>query len=66
MPTYNYICKSCNHDWEQAQSIKEDAIKTCPKCEKDEAKRVISKGTNFSLKGEGWYADGYSKGTKTN
>ena len=32
MPTYEYACTSCHHEWEQEQSIKEDPIKECPQC----------------------------------
>ncbi len=60
MPTYEYICTSCSNEWEFEQSIKEDAIKECPKCKNDTAQRQISRGAGFILKGGGWYADLYS------
>jgi putative FmdB family regulatory protein len=41
------------------QRIVEDPIKKCPKCGADTAKRQISQGAGFILKGGGWYADGY-------
>jgi putative FmdB family regulatory protein len=60
MPTYEYACSSCQHEWEIEQSIKEDAITECPSCKKATAKRQISRGGGFILKGSGWYADLYS------
>jgi len=66
MPTYNYACDACGHGFEKEQRISEDAIKKCPKCGKNKARRMISAG-NFILKGGGWYSDGYgaSGGTKS-
>ena len=67
MPNYEYKCTKCDHQFETMQSIKDDPLKECPKkeCPKDthgkgELKKMISQ-TSFSLKGGGWYKDGYSK-----
>ncbi|MES1176455.1 MAG: zinc ribbon domain-containing protein [Myxococcales bacterium] len=62
--TYEYVCTACGHAWEAEQSISAAALKTCPKCGTDHAKRQVSGGAGFILKGGGWYADGYgsSKG----
>lgn len=60
MPTYEYGCTACGHEWEEIQRITEPPIEVCPKCAKSAAHRLISAGTNFILKGGGWYADLYS------
>lgn len=60
MPTYEYACSSCTHEWELEQSIKDDPIRECPKCHEQTARRQISRGTGFILKGGGWYSDLYS------
>ena len=62
--TYEYVCTECGHAWEAEQSISAAPLKTCPKCGTEHAKRQISRGAGFILKGGGWYADGYgsSKG----
>ena len=60
MPTYEYACSACKHEWELEQSIKENAATECPSCHQQTAKRQISRGTGFILKGSGWYADLYS------
>lgn len=63
MPTYEYICTSCHHEWEAEQRIVEAPLDTCPQCSQQTAKRQIS-GGNFILKGGGWYADLYSSPSK--
>ncbi len=61
--TYEYVCEACGHQWEAEQSISDAPLKKCPTCGKPKAKRQISGGAGFLLKGGGWYADGYtSKG----
>jgi len=59
LPTYDYICTKCRHAWELEQRIVEDPVRKCPKCGANTAKRQISSGAGFILKGGGWYADGY-------
>jgi putative FmdB family regulatory protein len=59
MPTYEYVCTSCQNQWEEIQKISEAALEVCPKCHGSTAKRQIS-GGSFILKGGGWYADLYS------
>jgi len=65
MPTYEYACGACGHQWEQVQRIVEAPIEVCPKCAQSSAHRLISGGTNFILKGGGWYSDLYA-GPKPN
>jgi putative FmdB family regulatory protein len=60
MPTYEYGCASCQHEWEFEQSIKDAPITECPVCHQQTAKRQISGGGGFILKGGGWYSDLYS------
>ena len=64
MPTYEYACGACGHQWEQVQRIVEAPIEVCPKCAQSAAHRLISGGTNFILKGGGWYSDLYSSSKK--
>lgn len=58
MPTYNYACDRCKHEWELEQRITETSVTLCPKCQRKNARRMIS-NTTFALKGGGWYSDGY-------
>ena len=32
MPTYDYICDSCNHEFEAYESIKAQPLTECPEC----------------------------------
>ncbi len=57
--TYEYVCQACGHQWEAEQSIKDNPLKKCEACGEDKAKRLVSGGTGFLLKGGGWYADLY-------
>jgi len=60
MPTYEYACGACAHQWEEIQRITAAPTEICPKCGKPAAHRLISAGTNFILKGGGWYSDLYA------
>jgi putative FmdB family regulatory protein len=60
MPTYEYGCTACGHEWEETQRITEAPRELCPKCAERKAHRLISGGTNFILKGGGWYSDLYA------
>ena len=64
--TYEYICTACGHQWEAEQRISSEPLNKCPKCEQESAKRLVSGGLGFILKGSGWYADGYGLGGKKN
>ena len=57
--TYEYVCTACGHAWEAEQAISAAPLKTCPQCGTEHAKRQVSGGAGFILKGGGWYADGY-------
>jgi putative FmdB family regulatory protein len=59
MPTYEYTCDSCDHEFEREQRITDKPIKKCPKCGKPKARRMIG-GGGFILKGGGWESDLYS------
>jgi putative FmdB family regulatory protein len=59
MPTYEYACEACGHQFEEFQSIKADPIQKCPKCGKKKVKRLISGGAGFLFKGSGFYITDY-------
>jgi putative FmdB family regulatory protein len=63
MPTYEYACRTCAHEWEFEQSIKDDPLTECPQCHNATARRQISRGGGFILKGGGWYSDLYASGS---
>jgi len=59
MPTYEYECRSCRHTFEAFQSIKEEALKKCPKCGKSSLRRLFGGGLGIIFKGSGFYTTDY-------
>ncbi len=59
MPTYDYVCKNCEHRWEVFQSIKANPLRKCPKCGKLKARREIGAGAGIIFKGSGFYQTDY-------
>jgi len=59
MPTYDYVCDACNHQFEQFQSMKDDALTKCPKCKKKKLRRLIGAGAAIVFKGSGFYQTDY-------
>jgi len=57
MPLYDYECTACRKHTDQIQKFSDPEITTCPHCG-GILQRVLS-APAFSLKGGGWYADGY-------
>lgn len=53
MPTYDYRCKNCGHEFEIHQSFKDDPLTECPEC-KGELRKVFS-NVSISFKGSGFY-----------
>lgn len=64
MPTYDYECLSCGENFEAFQKMSDAALTQCPKC-KGKVKRLISAGSGFIFKGNGFYATDYRKKEKT-
>jgi len=54
MPTYEYECKSCAHNFEIFQAMSDQPVKDCPECGK-EVRRLIFGGTGVIFKGSGFY-----------
>lgn len=59
MPLYAYQCQNCHHELEEIQKFSDDPLVLCPSCRSKTLKRKIT-GTNFALKGGGWYKDLYA------
>jgi putative FmdB family regulatory protein len=59
MPTYEYQCEACGHEFEKSQSIKAAPVRLCPACGKRKVKRLISMGGGVIFKGSGFYATDY-------
>ena len=72
MPTYDYQCEKCKKTFEIFQSMKDPALKSCPKdrCQqkswgKGKVRRLLGTGAGLIFKGSGFYITDYrSEGYK--
>ena len=69
MPTYDYICRSCDFEFEEFQQITAPVKKKCPKCGELKLERLIGTGAGVLFKGTGFYetdyrSDSYKKGAE--
>jgi putative FmdB family regulatory protein len=72
MPTYEYHCEKCKKDFELFQSMKDNALTTCPKeqCRqkswgRGKVRRLLGAGAGLIFKGSGFYTTDYrSEGYK--
>lgn len=54
MPTYQYKCTECGHNFEKFQSFSEDTLTTCPECG-GKLRKVFGGGVGVTFKGSGFY-----------
>jgi putative FmdB family regulatory protein len=73
MPTYEYICKKCGHEFEAVRSMSAPTLKVCPeeacikkKWGRGEVSKRIGAGAGLIFKGSGFYITDYrSEGYKS-
>jgi putative FmdB family regulatory protein len=77
MPTYEYVCEKCGHEFEAVRSISAKPLRICPedlcarkKWGRGRVKKKISAGTGLLFKGSGFYitdyrSEGYKQAAKT-
>ena len=73
MPTYEYICKKCGHEFEASHSMAVEALKICPRelCPRKKwgrgpVTKKVSAGAGLLFKGSGFYITDYrSEGYKS-
>lgn len=58
MPTYDYRCNSCKHEFEEFQKFSEATLVKCPSCGADALVRIIG-GAGLVFKGSGFYLTDY-------
>jgi len=59
MPTYDYRCDACEHQFELFQSISAKPEKKCPQCGRRKLRRLIGPGAAIVFKGSGFYKTDY-------
>jgi len=66
MPTYEYACTKCGLEFEIYQSMKDNALTTCPKDKcgkktwgKGKVKKLMGAGAGLIFKGSGFYITDY-------
>ncbi len=59
MPTYEYQCDACQHNFDEFQSFSDPPLKKCPKCGKLKLRRLIGTGAAVIFKGSGFYQTDY-------
>ena len=76
MPTYEYVCSKCDHQFERIQPITDEPLAICPKAlcgqkrwGKGKVKRAVGGGAGLIFKGSGFYitdyrSENYKKGAK--
>jgi putative FmdB family regulatory protein len=60
MPTYEYECTTCGHQFEAVQSMKDPKLTDCPKegCP-GPVERKLGRGAGIIFKGSGFYITDY-------
>lgn len=59
MPTYDYACKNCDHQFELFQSMTAPVKRKCPECGRNTLQRLIGTGAGVIFKGSGFYETDY-------
>lgn len=64
MPTYEYRCKDCGHEFEAQQAFSDDPLTECPDCAGPV--RKVFGAVGISFKGSGFYkTDSRSSGSSS-
>ena len=69
MPTYDYECDACGHEFELFQSISDSVKRKCPECGERKLRRLFGTGAAVVFKGSGFYetdyrSESYKKGAE--
>jgi len=59
MPTYDYVCDECGHEFEAFESITAQPRTDCPECTRPRLRRKIGPGAAILFKGSGFYQTDY-------
>ena len=59
MPTYDYECNACGHQFELFQGINDPIKRKCPECGRLKLQRLFGIGAAVVFKGSGFYETDY-------
>ena len=59
MPTYEYVCDACGHNFDELQNFSDEPLTKCPKCKKKKLRRLFGTGAALLFKGSGFYETDY-------
>lgn len=59
MPTYEYQCDACGHEFELFQQMTDPVKRKCPNCAALKLQRLIGTGAAVLFKGGGFYETDY-------
>jgi putative FmdB family regulatory protein len=59
VPTYDYRCANCGHQFEHFQSMSSNKLRKCPECAQPKLERLIGGGAGVIFKGGGFYETDY-------
>jgi len=59
MPTYDYVCDACDHEFELFQQMSDPVKRKCPECGKLKLRRLFGTGAAVVFKGSGFYETDY-------
>ena len=59
MPTYEYRCVTCEHQFERFQRMSDEPVKVCEKCGEPVKRLLFPVAIQF--KGKGFYTTDYAK-----
>jgi putative FmdB family regulatory protein len=59
MPTYEYVCEACDHEFELFQQMSASVKRKCPECGELKLRRRFGTGAGIIFKGGGFYETDY-------
>jgi len=60
LPTYDYRCTKCGHQFAVEQSMRDKPLKRCPKCG-GALDKLLPQSINLIFKGSGFYVTDYKR-----
>lgn len=59
MPTYEFRCLDCGHEWDELRPMDKPIPDGCPECYSQNIKKLVSRGGGVIFRGNGWYSTDY-------